>query len=69
LACAPFVIVSGFAFTNRHGQVDNCEAVHFWVEFGTVRLVGLDTSLSGTAAGDTIQHLDWLIQALDLPGA
>ncbi|OAV50577.1 hypothetical protein A6U98_23285 [Rhizobium sp. WYCCWR10014] len=57
------------AFTNRHGQVDNCEAVHFRAEFGTIRLVGLDTSLSGSAAGDVAQHLDWLKQALDLPGA
>ncbi|WP_165826164.1 metallophosphoesterase [Rhizobium wuzhouense] len=57
------------AFTHRHGQVDNCEAVHFMAEFGAIRLVGLDTSLSGSAAGDVAQHLDWLKQVLDLPGA
>ncbi|KAA1183936.1 metallophosphoesterase [Rhizobium tropici] len=57
------------AFTNHHGEVNNSNAVHFRAEFGAIRLVGLDTSLSGSAAGDVAQHLDWLKRALDLPGA
>ncbi|MBW9116419.1 metallophosphoesterase [Rhizobium cauense] len=57
------------AFPNRYGAVDNGDAIHFSAQFGAIRLVGLDTSLSGTAAGDVAQHLGWLKQALDLPGA
>ncbi|QRF54048.1 metallophosphoesterase [Rhizobium rosettiformans] len=57
------------AFMNRHGQVDSREAIHFRAEFGAIRLVGLDTTLYGSAAGDVARHLDWLNQALYLPGA
>lgn len=54
------------AFTTRHGAVDDSDAMHFRAQIGALRLVGIDTCLSGTSAGDVAQHLDWLKEALDV---
>lgn len=54
------------AFTTRHGAVDDSDAMHFRAQVGTLRLVGIDTSLSGSSTGDVARHLGWLKQTLDM---
>ena len=56
-------------FTQHRGEIDQWEAHHVMAEFGAIRLIGLDTTVTGSAAGDVAPHLDWLKRALDLPGA
>lgn len=57
------------SFKSRYGAVQDSAAIHFKADFGTVRLVGLDTTQPGAAAGDVVQHLGWLKRALSSPGA
>lgn len=56
------------AFATRSGAVEDCDAMHFKAEIEGLRLVGIDTCLIGTPAGDVAQHLRWLEQTLDEPG-
>tara|TARA_R110002124_G_scaffold109676_26_gene263051 strand:+ start:15820 stop:16554 length:735 start_codon:yes stop_codon:yes gene_type:complete len=54
-------------FTTRHGAVDDSDAMHFKARIGALGLVGIDTCLPHSSAGDVAPHLDWLRQALDVP--
>lgn len=39
-------------------------AIHFVTEVGGIRLIGLDTTISGAAAGSILEHLPWLEKQL-----
>lgn len=54
------------AFVTRHGAVDDSDAMHFRAQIGALRLIGIDTCVPGSSAGDVAQHLDWLKQSLDM---
>lgn len=42
--------------------------LHFAVDFNELRLIGLDTTVEGTAAGQVAEHLPWLRDALSAKG-
>ncbi|AHF77781.1 Metallophosphoesterase [Sodalis praecaptivus] len=42
--------------------------LHFAVDFKELRLIGLDTTVEGTAAGQVAEHLPWLRDALSAKG-
>ncbi|WP_128292541.1 metallophosphoesterase [Afifella aestuarii] len=56
-------------FSDRPGSVARGDAMHFVAEIGGVRLVGIDTTLNDTSAGDVAPHLTWVEEVLDAPGA
>lgn len=53
------------AFETRCGAVGDSDALHFKAQIGALRLIGIDTCLSGSSAGDVARHLDWLRLALE----
>ncbi|RUM16883.1 metallophosphoesterase [Rhizobium phaseoli] len=74
----PFMLVPGnsddrqfmrTAFATRYGAVDDCDAMHFRAQIGGLGLVGIDTCLPGTSAGDVVQHLAWLERVLEEPAS
>lgn len=56
-------------FGDRHRAMGTGGALHFTTQIKGIRLIGIDTSMDGTDAGDLTGHLPWLKQALDAPGA
>nr|WP_318381414.1 metallophosphoesterase [uncultured Enterobacter sp.] len=44
------------------------DALHFVHDVGALRLIGLDSTIEGSAAGLVTQHLAWLDRALLAPG-
>ncbi|HEY0208654.1 metallophosphoesterase [Acerihabitans sp.] len=43
-------------------------ALHFMADIGDIRLVGLDSTVKGTSAGEVIEHLPWLEKTLSTQG-
>ncbi|CAJ0998683.1 3',5'-cyclic adenosine monophosphate phosphodiesterase CpdA [Sodalis praecaptivus] len=54
---------------NAHYWTDGGKwPLHFAVDFKELRLIGLDTTVEGTAAGQVAKHLPWLRDALSAKG-
>ena len=56
-------------FAGNHSARETRGALHFTTQINGIRLIGIDTSIDGSAAGDVTGHLPWLKEALDAPGA
>lgn len=52
------------AFPERVGAVADHAAMHFVAQIGDLRLIGIDTCLSDTSAGNVGEHVSWLEAAL-----
>lgn len=57
------------AFATRHGAVDDRDTMHFQARIGGLSVVGVDTCLPDTSAGDIVPNLAWLDRVLAEPSA
>lgn len=51
-------------FTSSNANMMDQYPSHFVAEVGDVRLIGIDTTIAGSAAGDVSEHLPWLGETL-----
>lgn len=59
----PASMLASWGSQNQHNN-HSADALHFLSDIKGMRLIGVDTTVNGTAAGSITEHLPWLEKAL-----